>query len=58
MKRQERAEIIAAVQQRFRVVAPYLTEQTRRVWAAAEAQTIGDNGNTIVAEATGMGRNQ
>jgi transposase len=33
-----------------------LTEQARRVWAAAEAQTIGDNGNTIVAEATGMSR--
>ena len=56
MKRQERAEIVAAVYQRFMVVAPYLTEQTRRGWAAAEAQTIGDNGNTIVAEATGMSR--
>ena len=48
--------MIAAVHQRFMVVSPYLTEQTRRVWAAAEAQTIGDNGNTIVAEATGMSR--
>lgn len=56
MKPMERAKIIAAVHQRFMVVAPYLTEQTRRVWAAAEAQTIGDNGNTIVAEATGMSR--
>ena len=56
MKPQERAQVIAAVHQRFAVVAPYLTEQTRRVWAAAEAQTIGDNGNTIVAEATGMSR--
>ena len=43
MKPQERAQVIAAVHQRFAVVAPYLTEQTRRVWAAAEAHTIGDN---------------
>lgn len=56
MKRQERAGIVAAVRRRFTVVAPYLTEQTRRVWAAAEAQTIGEKGNTIVAEATGMSR--
>jgi transposase len=56
MKPNERAELVAAVHQRFLVMAPYLTEQTRRVWAAAEAQTIGDNGNTIVAEAMGMSR--
>jgi transposase len=56
MNRQERSEILAAVQQRFCVVAPYLTEQCRRMWAAAEAVTIGAHGITIVAEATGMSR--
>jgi transposase len=56
MNRQEREEILAAVQQRFTVVAPYLTEPSRRVWAAAEAEVIGRNGNTIVAEATGLSR--
>jgi transposase len=56
MNRQERAEILAAVGQRFAVLAPFLTEQTRRMWAAAEALAIGANGNTLVAEATGMSR--
>jgi transposase len=56
MKRQERQEIVAAVRQRFIVVDPFLSEQTRRVWAAAEALAIGANGNTIVAEATGISR--
>ena len=56
MNRQERAEILAAVQQRFGVVAPYLTEPCRRIWAAAEATTIGPHGKTIVAEATGLSR--
>jgi transposase len=56
MNRQERAEILAAVQQRFGVIAPYLTEQCRRIWAAAEAATIGPHGITIVAEATGLSR--
>jgi hypothetical protein len=56
MNRQERGEILAAVQQRFAVVAPYLTEQSRRVWAAAEAAVIGRCGNTIVAAATGLSR--
>jgi transposase len=56
MKRQEREGILAAVRQRFIVLAPYLTEQTRRVWVAAEARAIGAKGNTIVAEATGMSR--
>ncbi len=56
MNRQEREEILAAVQQRFAVVAAYLTEQSRRVWAAAEAEVIGRYGNSIVAEATGLSR--
>lgn len=56
MNRQERGAILAAVQQRFAVVAPYLTERSRRVWAAAEAAVIGRNGTTIVAEATGLSR--
>lgn len=56
MNRQEREDILAAVQQRFAVVAAYLTEQSRRVWAAAEADVIGRYGTSIVAEATGLSR--
>jgi hypothetical protein len=46
MNGQERGDILAAVQQRYAVVAPYLTEQSRRMWAAAEAEVIGRHGNT------------
>jgi Rhodopirellula transposase DDE domain len=56
MKGQERREILSAVSRRFARMAPYLTEHTRRVWAAAEALAIGSHGTTIVAEATGMSR--
>jgi hypothetical protein len=56
MNRDEQTRIVAAVRQRYMLIAPYLTEQTRRVWAAAEAQTIGTNGNSIVAEATALSR--
>ena|SRR5947209_10734948 len=56
MRRQERDELLSAVGRRFAMLAPYLTEQTRRVWAAAEASAIGAHGNTIVAQATGMSR--
>jgi len=56
MNPQERREILSAVRQRFTLVDPYLTEQSRRMWAAAEASTIGPHGKTIVAEATGISR--
>jgi hypothetical protein len=56
MTPEERATFLTAVHQRYRVVAPYLTEQTRRVWAAAEAWAIGRHGNAIVSEATGLSR--
>jgi transposase len=56
MNPQERHEILAAVSRRFTVVDPYLTEHSRRIWAAAEAAAIGPHGNAIVAEATGISR--
>jgi hypothetical protein len=56
MNSQKRWEIASAVQKRFSLVDPYLTEQSRRMWAAAEAVTIGPHGQAIVAEATGISR--
>src|ERR1700724_687313 len=56
MNWQERQAMLSAVSRRFATMAPYLTEQTRRVWAAAEAAAVGPNGITVVAEATGMSR--
>lgn len=56
MNAQERREILSAVSQRFTLVDAYLTEQSRRIWAAAEAATIGAHGNAVVAQATGISR--
>jgi hypothetical protein len=54
MTSEERNALVAAVRQRYHYFAPYLTEQTRRLWAASEALTIGRHGTAIVVEATGM----
>lgn len=47
---------MSAVSLRFLLVDPYLSEQSRRIWVAAEATAIGPHGNAIVAEATGISR--
>lgn len=54
MTSEERNALVAAVRQRYRYLAPYLTEQTRRLWAASESLTIGRHGLAIVVEATGI----
>jgi transposase len=54
MTPEERNALVAAVPQRYHYFAPYLTEQTRRLWAASEALTIGRHGTAIVVETTGM----
>jgi transposase len=56
MVNQERSALKAQVQRRYELLAPYLNEQLRRVWAAAEALTLGRRGNAIVAETTGISR--
>jgi transposase len=45
-----------AVRCRFELLAPYLDEKTRRLMVAAEAQSIGFGGISIVARATGITR--
>jgi hypothetical protein len=44
------------VRERFEHLAPFLPEQARRFWAAAESLTIGRGGVALVAEATGIAR--
>ncbi len=56
MKSADREAILGAVRQRFGRLAPFLTEPTRRFWAAAEALAIGRGGPSIVAAATGLAR--
>lgn len=45
-----------AIRHRFDLLAPHLDERTRRLMAAAEAQTIGFGGISMVARGTGMSR--
>jgi len=45
-----------AITQRFELVSPFLDERTRRVWAAAEATSLGHGGVTAVSQATGVSR--
>jgi hypothetical protein len=44
------------VRRRFRLLVPALNERTRRLWAAAEAKTMGWGGVSAVARATGVSR--
>ena len=45
-----------AVREKLDLLAPLFDEQTRRLWAAAEAQVIGRSGISLVARATGLSR--
>src|SRR5687768_2946266 len=41
---------------KFKALAPVLDERARRLWAAAEARSLGHGGITAVSRATGMSR--
>ena len=56
MTNRDRGAMRDQVQKRYEILSPYLNERTRRVWAAAEALTIGRGGNAIVSEAMGISR--
>jgi hypothetical protein len=56
MNHTDREAVLTGVRSRFERLAPVFTEHTRRLWAAAEALTIGRGGVAIVAEATGIAR--
>ncbi len=56
MKAEKRQAHILQVRQRYQIICAYLSENSKRTWAASEAITIGRGGDTIVSEATGMSR--
>ncbi|MCI5208782.1 MAG: ISAzo13 family transposase [Candidatus Electrothrix sp. ATG2] len=56
MKADKRQELLSQVRQRYQTVCSYLSEDSKRVWAASESITIGRGGDTIVSEATGISR--
>jgi len=51
------AEIVEQIRLKYEAFTPYLNEQTRRVWSAIEARSLGHGGISAVAEATGLSRN-
>ena len=50
------ATTLEAVQMKFRLLQPLMTERLRRQWAACEAESLGRGGATLVAQATGLSR--
>jgi transposase len=51
------AEIVEQIRLKYEALTPYLNEQTRRVWAAIEARSLGHGGVSAVSQATGLSRN-
>jgi len=49
-------ELLERVRRKFAALRPFLDERARRVWAAAEAASLGRGGVTQVARATGLAR--
>ena len=47
---------VRTLRKKYRIVAPTLTERSRRLWAAAEAQALGHGGVALVMRATGVSR--
>src|SRR5262245_66567249 len=56
MKPTDRENVLSGVRERFDRLAPMFTAPLRRLWAAAEAVTIGRGGVALVAQATGLAR--
>jgi hypothetical protein len=52
----QRASIDTAIRQRFADLGTLLNERERRVWAAAEAKSLGYGGISAVARGTGISR--
>src|ERR1035438_8187532 len=42
------------ITRKYQLMKPELTERTRRLWAAVEAQPLGVGGITLVRRATGL----
>lgn len=56
MTRELKEALLVEIKQRYDLLSPYLSERTRRIWAAAEATVIGRGGISLVCEATGISR--
>ena len=45
-----------AIEAKFKALSPRLDEATLRLWAAAEARSLGRGGVSVVAKAAGLSR--
>lgn len=54
MRRKE--EVEEGIRQRFSTLSPLFNQRQRRWWAAAEAQSLGHGGITLVSKITGISR--
>lgn len=50
------AELINAIREKYAALEPFLTERTKRLWAAVEAKALGRGGKAWVAAATQLSR--
>jgi DNA-binding phage protein len=49
-------EINISIKEKYRALQEHMDERTRRICAAAEAQTIGRDGISIISRETGLAR--
>ena len=47
-------QLINTIKLKYQAVYPFLNERGRRVWAAAEAVSLGRGGISLVGQATGL----
>ena len=47
---------VEAITARYQALKPFMAELMRRLWAAAESQTIGKGGISLVSRAIGISR--
>jgi hypothetical protein len=52
----DKEAVVERLRRKWDAMQNHLDERGRRVWAASEAEALGDGGVTIVYEATGMSR--
>jgi hypothetical protein len=58
MNNREREHCIAIIKKKYNALEDSLNEKTRRLWAATEAQAIGEGGISIVSEAIAISRDR
>ena len=49
-------DVIKAISQKYTAISLYLSEKSRRIWVATEAQALGYGGVAAIAIATGVSR--